>query len=77
MGLLVNPNDAKATAADVAELIRRQSGADKSVNLTSIAKQLNISEKRAKEIADEASNHGKGYSSRVCVNAKGEYRLRF
>lgn len=76
MGILKNPNDAKADIGDVAELIRRTN--DKNVTVPYLAKKLDISESRAQEIANEACNNGKGFSTRVHRYGDGiRYGLRW
>lgn len=75
MGLLTNPNDEKATIGDVAEVIRRQ-GENGSASISHIAKTLQISENRAKELADQASGTNNNY--RVYRNTStGNYENRW
>lgn len=55
MGILTNPNDTKADRDDVSEVIRRNGGR---AEFSHIVKELNISEKRAKELVERAVGNG-------------------
>lgn len=73
MGILVNPNDQKADKYDVAEVIRRKGG---TAYISDIVQTLNISEKRANELAKEAAPQG-DYGSRVYSPKEGKFKLRY
>jgi hypothetical protein len=74
MALLENPNDAKADIYDIAEVIRRCGGR---AGIHDFVRILNISEKRARQLASQAAPAGQ-YKSRVYLNTGDNlYHLRY
>lgn len=68
MGLLTNPRDKFADKDDVAEVVRRKGGR---ATISDIVEMLDISEKRAKEIVDEARGPEGQWLTRVYTHKKG------